>query len=58
MPAQRFTKKANTPKRRRQWQHVYDSALRRGASEGSAIAQASGVIKRSRRRGGRSRGRR
>jgi hypothetical protein len=57
MPAQRFTKKANTPKKRRQWQHVYDSALARGASEGSAIAQASGVVKRSgKRRRSKSRG--
>lgn len=46
MPAQEFTKKAKTPKQQRQWSHVYSSALSRGASEGSAIAQASGVIKR------------
>lgn len=51
MPASRFTKKANTPKRKRQWEHVYESAKSRGASEGSAIAQASGVVKKD--RGGR-----
>lgn len=45
MPAERFTRRANTPKKRRQWQHVYESARARGAEEGSAIAQASGVIK-------------
>jgi hypothetical protein len=41
----RFTKRANTPKKKRQWSKVYASARRRGASEGSAISQASGVIK-------------
>jgi hypothetical protein len=55
MPAERFTKKANTPKRKRQWQHVYDSAKRRGASPGSAIRQANAVIARG--RGGRRRSR-
>lgn len=56
MPAQRFTKKANTPKKKRQWKHVYESALARGASEESAIAQASGVVKRNKgRRGGKRR---
>lgn len=46
MPASRFTKKANTPRRSRQWSHVYNSALDRGASKGSAIRQASGVVRR------------
>ena len=50
MPAERFTKKANTPKKRRQWQHVEDSALSRGASKGSAIRQANAAVKRSSRR--------
>jgi len=45
MPASKFTKKANTPKKNRQWMHVYKSAKAGGASEGSAIAQASGVVK-------------
>jgi hypothetical protein len=49
MPAEKFTRKANTPVKRRQWQHVYDSAMSRGASRGSAIRQASGVVKRGRR---------
>ena len=50
MPAEKFTKKANTPKKKRQWQHVYESALDRGASEGSAIRQASGTVKKSSRK--------
>lgn len=41
----RFTKKAKSPTSRRQWKHVYESAKAGGADEGSAIAQASGVIK-------------
>ena len=50
MPAERFTKKANTPKKKRQWKHVEESALRRGASKGSAIRQANAVVKKSTRR--------
>jgi hypothetical protein len=48
MPAQRFTRKATTPKKKRQWEHVYQSAKRRGASPGSAIRQANGVLKKKR----------
>jgi hypothetical protein len=55
MPAEKFTRKANTPKKKRQWQHVYEGVLRRGGSEGSAIRQASGVVKRGGRRGRRAR---
>jgi hypothetical protein len=55
MPAERFTRKANSPKRKRQWQHVYDSAKRRGASPGSAVRQANGVVKRSYRKSRRGR---
>jgi len=50
MPAKRFTRKAKTPKLRRQWSHVEKSALKRGASRGSAIRQANAVVKRSSRR--------
>lgn len=46
--AKRFTKKANSPRKQRQWSHVYESARERGASEGSAIQQASGVVKKRR----------
>lgn len=45
MPASKFTRKANTPRRSRQWSSVYSSALSRGASESSAVKQASGVVK-------------
>ena len=44
--AKRHTKKASTPKKQRQWSDVADSALSRGASEGSAIRQANSVVKR------------
>lgn len=45
MPAQRFTKKATTPKLKRQWNDVEQSALSRGASKGSAIRQANAVVR-------------
>ena len=47
MPAERFTKKANTPKRQRQWRHVEESAKARGASPGSAVRQANAAVKKS-----------
>jgi hypothetical protein len=46
----RHTKKANGPKRQRQWAHVADGALDRGASEGSAVRQANAVVKRNKRK--------
>lgn len=46
--AKRHTKKATSPKRQRQWAHVANSALKRGASEGSAVRQANAAIKRAR----------
>lgn len=48
--AKRHTKKANSPKKSRQWAHVADGALDRGASEGSAIRQANAVVKRNKRK--------
>jgi hypothetical protein len=45
MPAEKFTKQATTPKKKRQWEHVYESAKQRGASPGSAIRQANGTVK-------------
>jgi hypothetical protein len=45
--AKRHTKKAGTPKLQRQWKDVANSALKRGASEGSAVRQANAVVKRS-----------
>lgn len=49
MPASRFTKKANTPKRTRQWNHVYQSARAGGSPAGSAIRQANAAVKKSKR---------
>lgn len=40
------TKKADMPKKRRQWAAVANSALEGGASEGSAIRQANAVVAR------------
>jgi hypothetical protein len=51
----KFTKKANTPKRRRMWSHVANAAKRRGASDQSAIRQASAVVARAGKKRGRKR---
>ena len=48
IPASRFTKAANTPKKKRTWEHVYASAKKRGASPSSAIRQANSVVKKKR----------
>ncbi len=40
------TKKAKSPKAKRQWRDVANSALARGASDKSAIMQANAVVKR------------
>lgn len=48
--ATRFTHKANTPRKKRQFSHVANSMLRRGASEGSAIRAANAVVARNRRK--------
>ena len=45
MPAEKHTKKANTPKKKRQWEHVRESAEEAGDSPGKAIKKASGVVK-------------
>lgn len=45
MPAQKHTKKADTAKKQRQWEHIRQSAEESGDSEGKAIKKASGVIK-------------
>lgn len=44
--ANRFTKKADSPRKRRMWAHVANSALASGDSEGSAIKQANSAVKR------------
>jgi hypothetical protein len=48
--ARRHTKKAKSAKRKRQWAKVANAALRRGASEGSAIRQANAAVKRKRKK--------
>ena len=45
MPAEKHTKKADTAKKKRQWEHVRESAEAEGDSPGKAIRKASGVIK-------------
>jgi hypothetical protein len=45
MPAQRFTKKANTPAKRRQWSEVERSAKARGATPKIAIMEANAVVR-------------
>jgi len=41
------TKKAVTPKAKRMFAHVANSAMERGEPEGKAIKMASGVVKKS-----------
>jgi uncharacterized protein YdaT len=48
--ATRHTKKARTAKSKRQFAHVANSMLKRGASEGAAIRAANSVVKRSSRK--------
>lgn len=50
MPASRFTKKATTPKLKRQWTHVEESMKRSGASPGAAVRAANAVVKRASRK--------
>lgn len=45
--ATRFTKKARSAKRKRQFSHVANSMLKRGKSEGAAIRAANAVVKKS-----------
>ena len=45
--ATRHTKKATSPKRKRQWSKVANSVLSRGASEGSAVRMANAAVKKS-----------
>jgi uncharacterized protein YdaT len=44
--APRFTKKAKSAKRKRQWRDVANSVLKRGGDEGSTIRQANAVVAR------------
>ncbi len=52
--ATRHTKKARTAKQKRQFAHVANSMLRRGASEGASIRAANAVVKRTGRKSKRS----
>ena len=45
MPAEKHTKKATTAKKKRQWEHVRESAEKQGDPPGKAIRKASGVLK-------------
>jgi hypothetical protein len=45
--ARRFTKRARTPKRRRQWQHVANSVLRRTGNKARAVRSANAAVKKS-----------
>lgn len=46
--AARHTKKAKSPKAKRQWRDVANSMLERGKSEGAAVRAANAVVKRRR----------
>ena len=45
MPAKKFTKKANTKAKSRQWQHVYDSETKAGKSKKIAIMAANAALR-------------
>ena len=42
--AKRHSKKANTPKKQRQWADVADSVLKKTGDEGRAIREANSVV--------------
>ncbi len=44
--ASRKTKKAKSPKAKRQWAHVADKVLAKTGDEGRAIREANSVVKR------------
>jgi len=48
--AKRHTKKADTPKRARQWAHVADNMLASGKSEGAAVRAANAAVKKSKKK--------
>ena len=50
--AKGHTKAADTPIKQRQWADVANSALKGGASEGSAVRQANAVVKSAHKSGG------
>ena len=52
-----ITRKARTPKLRRQWKHIEADVKRRGGSPGKAARIANGVLKRDARNAKRKSGR-
>ena len=56
--ASRHTRKADSAKSKRQWSHVANSMLNRGASEGSAVRAANAAVKKRSHRRSRRRSRR
>jgi hypothetical protein len=52
--ARGHTKKANSPKKQRQWRHVANEELKRTGSESRAIRAANSVVARSKRSNRRS----
>jgi len=44
MPAEEFTKKADTPKKKHQWEAVYNGAKKAGKSPASAIKIANAAV--------------
>ena len=42
--AKKFDKDADTPKKQRQWKHIYEGARARGDSKKKAIKKASGRV--------------
>lgn len=51
----RFTKKARSKKKKRQWSSTANAVLRRGGSEGSAVRIANAAVKRKKKRSAKSR---
>lgn len=45
MPAGEFTKKATSPKLKRMWREVYESAKKKGDGAASAIRKANAAVK-------------
>lgn len=45
--ATRFTKKANTPEKKKRWASIANKALSSGDSEATAIKKANGALKHS-----------
>lgn len=57
MPAEEHTKKANTAKKKRQWEHVAASERGRGADRATQIKAANSVVARNKGKAkGKSRG--